>query len=472
MLCYGVPVPSTTMPHRRISKKLILLIAGDLLFLYAALSTVLLIRYSRRLIEADIGAHVAAFAVIFLLWIMLFAAFGFYELRFARNERIFLYRLLRVMAANTVLAIVVFYFFPFFTIEPRRNLLFIALAAGAYIFAWRFLFNTLIVRAGATRALFLGVNAETVALAAFLRSHPQMGHRPVGFVSDGEGRDASPALPPLPQEALDPEQFTRVLHDLKAELIVVSPEMKRKKVVVKALFAAIPLGVSTVDFAAFHEMLTGKIPLSLIGEAWFLENLIGIRKRSYELGKRAVDMGLAFFLLLVSTIAFPLIALAITLDSRGPVLFRQRRAGRHGRAFTLIKYRSMVPHAESIAGTKDVTGDTRQTRIGAILRKNYIDELPQIINIFKGEMSFVGPRPERPEYVAELKKRVPFYEMRLLVPPGITGWAQIHMDNDASVEDAPEKMQYDLYYIKNRSFTLDLLIMLRTLFTLVRRQGR
>ena len=112
------------------------------------------------------------------------------------------------------------------------------------------------------------------------------------------------------------------------------------------------------------------------------------------------------------------------------------------------------------------------TRAGTLLRASYMDELPQIINILKGEMSFVGPRPERPEYVKELKEKVPFYEIRLLAPPGISGWAQINMEDDAAVEDAPEKMQYDLYYIKNRSFTLDFLIMIRTLFTLLRRQGR
>ena len=121
---------------------------------------------------------------------------------------------------------------------------------------------------------------------------------------------------------------------------------------------------------------------------------------------------------------------------------------------------------------KEVANDQRQYAVGNFLRKSYLDELPQIWNIFRGEMSFVGPRPERPEYVEELKKTIPFYEMRLLVPPGITGWAQINMENDASVEDASEKMQYDLYYIKNRSFILDLLILIRTISAILRRQGR
>ena len=132
----------------------------------------------------------------------------------------------------------------------------------------------------------------------------------------------------------------------------------------------------------------------------------------------------------------------------------------------------MVQDAEQMSGLKGPGRDPRHTRVGVFLRASYLDELPQIINIIKGEMSFIGPRPERPEFVEKFKERVPFYEMRLLVPPGITGWAQINMKNDASVEDAPEKMQYDLYYIKNRSFTLDLLIILRTIFIILQRQGR
>ena len=276
----------------------------------------------------------------------------------------------------------------------------------------------------------------------------------------------------VPHLLLDPVKFPRIVRDLKPEIIVVSPEMKGKKTVVKALFGIIPSGVSTIDFAPFHEMLTGKIPLSLIEEAWFLENLIGIKRRTYELAKRMIDIATALLMGIAALVTFPLIALAVKLDSEGSVFFRQKRIGRHGKEFTLIKYRSMVNNAHEFSGFKSMDRDPRQTRIGAILRRSYLDEIPQIINILKGEMSFVGPRPERPEYVRQLKEKVPFYEMRLLVPPGITGWAQINMEDDASVEDAPQKMQYDLYYVKNRSFILDFLIMLKTLFTLLRREGR
>lgn len=458
------------MIRRRLNKKIALLILGDLVSLFSALYAVLLLRYPGHLYDKELLEHLIAFGVIFAFWIVLLGAFGFYELRFARNRRIFLYRLLRVMATNTVLAIVIFYLFPFFTIEPRRNLLLIAILSTIFIFVWRSLFNLCIIRASAARVLFLGINAETRTLADYLLSHPQLGQRPVAFISHDT---LPPASLPLPYFTLDPPQFSGLVRDLKAESAVVSPEMKGDRAVLTALFSVIPLGITTIDFAPFHEMLTGKIPLSLIGEAWFLENLIGIRRRGYEFAKRGIDVLLALAIGIALAVSFPFIALAIVLESPGPVFFRQQRVGRNGKIITLFKYRSTY---RSTAPASDTERTKKEhgvyTRIGRMLRASYMDEIPQIINILKGEMSFIGPRPERPEYVAELKEKIPFYAMRLLVQPGISGWAQINMEDDAAVEDAPEKMQYDLYYVKNRSFILDLLIMIRTLFTLLQRQGR
>lgn len=459
------------MIRGRLNKKVLLLLLGDLVALFGALYTSLAVRYRMHFFDKELSEHFVAFGLIFILWILFLGSFGFYELRFARNRRIFLYRLFQVMAANTVLAIVVFYLFPFFTIEPRRNLLLIALLSTVFIFVWRSLFNLFVVRTATVRVLFLGTNAENISLADFLLSHPQLGQRPVAFMS--HDTPVIPSLPPLPNLVLDPLRFSHAIRDLKAEVIVVPPEMKGDRTVLKALFSVIPMGVTTIDFAPFHEMLTGKIPLSLIGEAWFLENLIGIRKRSYEFAKRAGDIVLAFAIAIIGMITFPFIALAIAIASPGPVFFRQERVGRNGRIFTLLKYRSTyrtIAPATSVERAKDETGV--YTPVGKFLRAAYIDELPQIINILRGDMSFVGPRPERPEYVAELKEKVPFYEMRLLVLPGLSGWAQINMENDFAVEDTPEKMQYDLYYVKNRSFILDLLIMIRTFFTLLQRQGR
>jgi len=457
------------MTRRRINRKILLAFAGDAALLYSALWLGLALRYQAAERSTLFTLHLAPFTIIFVVWLAMLGAYGLYDLSLMKNSRLFLLRLLRVALLNIVLAIIILYLFQF-EIEPRRNLFIVALLSTVFIFIWRYLLNFIIPRAPAVRVAFMGVTSETITLIDWLIAHPQLGYKPVALVSNGEAVPDS--LPALPHFSLKERYFPQIVRDTKTELAVVSPEMKANRTVVKALFAAIPQGISTAEFPAFHEMLIGKIPLSLIEEAWFLENLIGIKNRPYELLKRGIDVLIGLILAVPALALLPLVALAVKLDSPGPVFFRQKRMGKHGREFSVLKYRSMVQGAHEMSGFKGQGPDPRITRAGALLRKTYLDELPQIVNILKGEMAFVGPRPERPEYIRELKEKVPFYEMRLLVPPGITGWAQIHMENDASVEDAPEKMQYDLYYVKNRSLLLDFLIMLRTLFIILRREGR
>ena len=457
---------------RRRSKKLILLFFGDCFLLYLSLYATLFLRYSgTKDGDVIIARHFTPFTLVFVLWLLMFGAFGLFELRLMKNERHFLYRLLQAMALNIVFAVMIFYLIPVWAIEPRRNLFLIASLATALIFSWRYLFNQTIIRTGAAKVLFVGMPKEAVALAEYLKENPQFGHRPVGFVTD--------------------QDLDAALRSAKPDTIVISQHMKQDAQIIRTLFRIVPQGIAVVEFSAFHEMLTGKIPLSLIGELWFLENLIGTKKRFYEFFKRIIDSVLALILAAIGLPFFPFICLAMILSTPnevfnykqrrarpgdGIIFFRQKRVGRNGKEFDFIKLRSQRLGAEKISAqiheAKEIENDPRQYWVGKLLRKTYLDELPQLWNVLKGEMSFVGPRPERPQYVERFKEKVPFYEMRLLVPPGITGWAQINMENDASVEDAPEKMQYDLYYIKNRSLTLDLLIALRTLSALVRRQGR
>ena len=455
--------------------KIIILFIGDLLLFWAALVFNLYARYYYGRIDPEwhlINLHFVPFSIVFIIWLVIFGASGLYELRFTQNTKRFFYRLLRAVTTNVVLAIIIFYLIlPFTEIEPRRNLFIIASLSTLLIAGWRYLFNIFIIHARSSRVIFFGANKETIELADYLFKNPQLGQKPVAFISNNDGQ--LPSLLPLPLFKLENQDIARIVKDMDADTIVISHEIKENKTLVKVLFQVIPLGVAVVEFPTFHEMLTGKIPSSLIGEIWFLENLVGVKKKFYEFFKRLSDLLVAVLLGAPAVLTFPFIVLAIKLNSPGPVFYKQTRVGRTGKEFKLIKYRSMVDNADQLSGFKTVdSSDPRQTKVGSFLRKIYLDELPQIINILKGEMSFVGPRPERPEYVEGLKQKIPFYEMRLLVPPGITGWAQINMEDDASVEDAPEKMQYDLYYIKNRSLVLDLLVILRTAFTVLQRQGR
>lgn len=479
---------------KRRTKKIFFLIVCDLLLLYGSLGFTLALRYGHAYRQAGtnpdrylVMQHIVPFTILFLLWLVFFGAFGFYDLRLAKNSKYFLYRLGQVMVINAVIGVLFFYLLSF-AIEPRRNLFLISFFALIFIFAWRSLLNILIVRTGAERILFVGVSKEAINLADYLLANPQLGHRPIAFLSAHES--AETIRPDLPLYDAD-RDLGEIIRQHSINAIIMLPEIKENRTLVKLLFQIIPLGIPVVEFSTYYEALIGKIPASFIGEAWFLENLIGTRKHFYEFFKRTLDLLLAIAAGLFVLFCFPFVCLGIVLSTPsdirhykqrrarpgdGIVFFRQRRVGRNGKEFWFVKFRSQRLGSERISKSlneaKETANDPRQYWFGKLMRKTYFDELPQLWNVLKGEMSFIGPRPERPEYVEKLKQKVPFYEMRLLVPPGITGWAQTKMENDAAVEDAPEKMQYDLYYIKNRSFALDLLIILRTIFILLQRQGR
>ena len=448
------------------------LLLGDIIFLYAALLTALFFRYSSSGWDywSFVKIHLLPFTIIFILWLIVFGAFELYDFRFAKNSKLFFYKLFEAMIVNVALAAIIFYLAPL-EIEPRTNLFLIAAASVFFTAGWRYLFNLFIVRAPSSKILFFGINKDAIELADWFIKNPQLGQKPIAFMSANSGHEEETLSLPRPLFA-STEDITHVVEDYKIDTIVILREIKENKILVNALFQIIPKGIAIMEFTPFFERFTGKVPLSLIGEVWFLENLVGIKRPAYEFFKRLTDIALAIIAGPPSLLIFPFIALAIKLDSSGPVFYRQKRVGKNGKVFELIKYRSMVAGADKIEGLKQDGNDHRHTRVGKFLRKSYLDEFPQIINILKGDMSFIGPRPERPEYARELKQKIPFYEMRTLVAPGITGWAQVKMENDASVEDAPEKMQYDLYYVKNRVFILDLLIASRTIFAILQRQGR
>jgi sugar transferase (PEP-CTERM system associated) len=231
-------------------------------------------------------------------------------------------------------------------------------------------------------------------------------------------------------------------------------------------------GVTFDHLASVYEELTGKIAVENLRPSWLIFSS-GFRKsRLLHTGKRLTDIGAALVGLALGAPLMGLVAVAVRLTSPGSVLYRQERVGQHGRVFTVVKFRSMRKDAE--AGTGAVwaaTNDSRVTPIGRFLRRSRLDELPQLWNVLKGDMSLVGPRPERPEFVRQLTEQIPFYGQRHVVRPGLTGWAQVRYTYGSSVEDALEKLQYDLFYIKNLSLPLDLFIIFSTIKTVILRRG-
>lgn len=229
--------------------------------------------------------------------------------------------------------------------------------------------------------------------------------------------------------------------------------------------------VSIEECASFYERVTGKVHLEMMRPSWLIFSGRGRQAKISGLARVAFHRLVALIGAILSLPLMLVTAIMIRLDSPGPVFYRQERVGKNGRPFTLVKFRSMRIDAERDGPVWAAAADDRTTRVGRIIRKIRVDEIPQFWNILKGEMSFVGPRPERPHFVHQLAEEIPYYEQRHLIPPGLTGWAQIKYQYGASIEDARQKLQYDLYYIKNQSLTLDAAILFATVKTIIFSRG-
>jgi sugar transferase (PEP-CTERM system associated) len=270
------------------------------------------------------------------------------------------------------------------------------------------------------------------------------------------------------------EQVEELLSEGKISKLIISMTERRGVLPVKNLLTCKLRGVEILDSPTFYETLTGKLLVEAIHPSWFIYSN-GFRVTSLRRAcKRAMDILLSSIGIILTLPIFPVIALLIKASSPGPVLFKQKRVGEGGREFTLMKFRTMRDNAEEETGPVwAIENDPRTTGLGSWLRKTRIDEIPQMFNVLKGEMSFIGPRPERLEFVDQLSETIPYYGKRHFVRPGITGWAQVKYRYGASEKDALEKLRYDLYYIKNYSITLDLMIVLETIkVVLFRRGGR
>ena len=470
------------MPSRTAQKFLLLL--GDAAVFYIALVSTLWMRYLEFPTPRTWYVHNMPFLLVHMLWIVIFYIAGLYDATSFVSGAFLRQKILRAMAIAGLLAILLFYFIPTFIITPKINLMIDVTIVTLLLWGWRRFFASIVARRAKINVLFFGVNPEIAAFAEFLSGEPHIGYRPALIVAlQREHQNLAATIPTVPFA----ENLDALVKEHRIHLIVTASGLPDNREHIRMLYRMLTLGVTVLESARFYEDITGKIPVSLINERWFLEHVSALEKGGFETFKRVADIVLAVIFGIPALFLFPFIAGAILLSQPadclrarerraragdGILFFRQNRVGKNGEVFRLVKFRSQVLGAERMGEAKELAHDPRQYPVGRFLRKTYLDELPQIWNVLRGEMSFVGPRPERPEFVRELKEAVPFYEMRLLVRPGITGWAQIRMKDDASVEDALEKLQHDLFYIKRRNVTLEIAIILRTLAVLLRRSGR
>jgi sugar transferase (PEP-CTERM system associated) len=317
------------------------------------------------------------------------------------------------------------------------------------------------------RVLVLGAGRRAQRLRQ-LSLRPGSGFAIVGIVAMGEGQ---PAAPDAIQRAAIPD-LSQFVADLGVAEVVLALEERRNALPLKDLLRIKTAGVHVNEFASFMERETGRVDLDTLNPSWLIFSDGFSAGRAFSsAAKRLFDVLASGLLLAISAPLIGFFALLVKLDSNGPAFFRQTRIGLYGQPFTVLKLRSMCTDAEAAGAKWAERNDPRVTRLGRLIRKLRIDELPQAWTVLRGQMSFVGPRPEVPRFVDELEERLPYYAERHMVKPGITGWAQINYPYGASVEDARAKLEYDLYYAKNYTPFLDLLILLQTLRVILWPEG-
>lgn len=412
-----------------------------------------------------------------LLIVLCMHYFDLYDTTVFRNQREVLVRLFEALGTVYSLSVLLYYFYP--SLELGRGIFVIGLIFAAMLLCgWRELFSKInSVPELADRALIFGDGPLADLLQTEFESRPELGTRVVGRVlpsaNEYQCRDAlANTFPGKCNETETEDYLSRTLKSLRATRVVVAMGDRRGRLPVDVLLSLKCRGLQVQDGVEVYEAITGKVPIESLRLGWLLFSPGCHASRTHLAYKRTASIVISIFGLVLTLPLLPFVALAIKLTSRGPILYRQRRVGREGVLFNCYKFRTMRADAEADTGaTWAQDDDPRITKVGKFLRKSRLDEIPQLWNVLKGDMSLVGPRPERPEFTDYLSREIPNYHLRHTVRPGITGWAQIRYKYASSLEDAREKLRYDLFYIKNMSIGLDLLVFLQTIKVILFSEG-
>jgi sugar transferase (PEP-CTERM system associated) len=417
----------------------------------------------------DVAHDAWKIAVITGLCQLCFYYNDLYDLTIVHSSRELLIRLLQAAGVASILIAILYLLVPSIAIGNGIFVSSVVIFLIAII-AWRLLFNRLAYsRQLEERVLIVGTGATARMVARQIQAQHDFGYRVIGFIDDSPA-DGHGLLNPATLGTA--EDIPQIVTQYDVDRIIVGLADRRGRLPISELLDAKLSGVRVEDATTTYERLTGKILIDDLKPSWLIFSDGFVISRWTRLWKRLVDLVLASSAFVVASPLTLLTALAVYLESKGPVLYRQERVGENGRRFTLFKFRSMRVDAELDGQPMWATeNDDRVTRVGRVIRIIRFDELPQLWNVLRGDMSFVGPRPERPFFVEQLAAEIPFYQQRHAVKPGVTGWAQVKYQYGSSVEDAMEKLRYDLYYIKHISFALDLSIVFDTVKVIMSGKG-
>lgn len=458
--------------NRYLSIKTIIIWVSEFMLIFLIILFTAAIRFGFK--ESSIlgyDPHLLKTSLITGIYIITFYYFNLYSPELFRPGRQMVIKLLQAGIVGSIALFSIYFMFP--ELKTWRGILFLNILILPPLFlAWRILLSKWIyVTVPNNRVLIIGSGelAKKIGTEIFNNCN-EHGLRLVGFIDDDPVKFGKSIVNPGVVGGYG--DITRIVNTEKIDSIIVALPDRRAKLPMSALLDCKLKGVSIEEGETFDERMTGKIPLDHLKPSWmvFSDGFKSLRSR--KVLKRILDICLSVFGLIFSSPIILVTAVLIKLESKGSAIYKQLRVGEHGKEFDIYKFRSMRQDAET--GTGPVlakTDDDRITRIGRIIRKLRIDELPQLINVIKGDMSFVGPRPERNHFTNKLKEVIPYYEMRNVVKPGITGWAQIKYPYGATFNDALEKLQYDIYYIKNMSPLLDIMIFFWTIKVVLTGKG-
>jgi sugar transferase (PEP-CTERM system associated) len=451
--------------NRHVSTRSLTVFAGELLLIFGSVALAASFQHAQ-----DLVANIWKIALVTVICQLCLYYNDFYDLTVVHSNRELVVRLLQAAGAASILLAALYFLLPGLIIGNGIfvSSLFVFLIA---ILAWRVAFNQLFGRLRLEeRVLVVGTGDTARKVARQILDQHDFAYRVIGFIDDDASRIGERIV--NPGIIGTPADIDRLVAAHQIDRIVVGLADRRGKLPIQELLRAKMAGVRVEDATTTYERVTGKILIDDLRPSWLIFS-DGFRvSRVARLMKRAIDLSLSLLMAIASLPLMVLTALLVWIDDGRPVLYRQERVGENGRTFVLSKFRSMRKDAE-IAGqpvwAKD--GDDRVTRVGRFIRKTRLDELPQLWNVLRGDMSFVGPRPERPFFVEELSQQIPFYQQRHAVKPGLTGWAQVKYRYGSSLEDAMEKLRYDLYYIKHLSVFFDLTIVFDTVKVVLFRKG-
>lgn len=441
-------------------KEALILFLGDIFFFAFSLWVALFVRFGEAPHVERFTIHIVPFSILFAVWLLVYFIAGLYE----KHTLILKSKLPSIIfnsqVANSLIAIVFFYAIPVFGITPKTILFIYLIISFVCVLVWRLYGVSLFTKREKQPALLIGAGEEMKELLHEVNDNTRYD---LSFISSVDVNNIN---------SIDiQEDIIKTVYSNDIKIIAIDFSNEKVAIVLPHLYNLIFSKVRFIDSHKIYEDIFDRIPLSLVTYSWFLENISVSPNFAYDFLKRAMDIILSFILGVVSLVVYPFVYIAIKLDDGGPIFFKQNRVSQNNKTIQLLKFRSMKVHTEEDGIAKEAV----TTRFGTFIRKSRIDELPQLWNVFIGDLSLIGPRPEIPALVSVYEKEIPYYNIRHLIKPGLSGWAQINQENhphhSAHVSLTKEKLTYDIYYIKNRSFWLDVTIALKTIKSLLSRTG-